>query len=188
MGRILLRRHHNKLLPKFIGTTNERFKRFIMNKILLALCLYVISVTVYANDYWSNLKSDANNGDVQAQMLFGNIYLDGTNKLVKGKAFIKNEQLALQWFKKAARHGEAAAQFQVAKMYEEGLGAFQNTTRAYLWAKLAVHTGKMQNYAEYKTVELFVDDLHKRLDSEEITKVKHFMKTCLNNFYFLCDE
>ncbi|MGK0272651.1 MAG: TPR repeat protein [Cocleimonas sp.] len=175
-------------MPRFIGTRNEQFKRFIMNKILLTLCLYVISITVYADDYWSNLKSDANNGDVQAQMFFGDLYLNSTGKLVKGKAFAKSEQLALQWFKKAARHGEAAAQFQVAKMYEEGLGAFQSTTRAYLWAKLAVHTGKMQNYAEYKSVELFMNELHKRLSSEEITKVEHFMSTCLNNFYFLCDE
>ena len=56
-----------------------------------------------------------------------------------GRALYKGEQYrnAIKWSRKAAEQGYAAAQFNLALMYDEGEGVPKDDVQAYMWFNLA---------------------------------------------------
>jgi TPR repeat protein len=68
----------------------------------------------------------AKSGDVDAQMILGEMYLDGIGVEA-------DHQKAFFWLSKAARNGDAQAQYLLGFMYENGLKVASNIKRAIKW-------------------------------------------------------
>jgi len=86
-----------------------------------------------ANDLVTALnisKPLALQGDARAQTLVGYIYLLG------GKV-PRDEEAALEWFRKAADQGDAEASEQLGRMYFEGRGVPQSYVEAATWYRMA---------------------------------------------------
>lgn len=68
----------------------------------------------------------AKSGDLDSQMILGEMYLDGIGVEV-------DHQKAFFWLSKAARAGDAEAQYLLGFMYENGLEVAVNIKRAVKW-------------------------------------------------------
>jgi len=77
---------------------------------------------------------------------------------------------AAEWFSKAAEQGDAAAQYKLGGLYEEGRGVPQDKTKAAEWFRKAAEQGNKEA----------MDFLAKLEAEEEKTKAKNKLKnTCL---------
>jgi TPR repeat protein len=79
-------------------------------------------------------RSAAEQGDAEAQVWVGLIYLNGWG--VK-----KNYAEALTWLQKSAAQGFASAQGRIGSMYKRGWGVPQNDAEAVLWYRKAAEGG-----------------------------------------------
>ena len=59
-----------------------------------------------------------------------------------GRGVQKNYAVAAEWYEKSARLGDASSQYQLASMYERGMGLIANSEDAYFWWYLST----LQNY------------------------------------------
>lgn len=83
-----------------------------------------------------SLFKSAELGDVEAQYILGEIYLDG---IESGGAYLQQDYAkALHWCRKAADNNHATAQLQLATMYMEGKGVPEDLEEAYAWATISV--------------------------------------------------
>jgi len=78
----------------------------------------------------SQLKIEAEAGDVQAQVKLAEAYQDGLG-------IPKNEELAGQWYQRAAQQGNPKAQNNLANMYRLGSGVEKNKATAVNWYRKA---------------------------------------------------
>jgi hypothetical protein len=76
----------------------------------------------------------AEGGDVDAQTLLGQLYLDGTGVPA-------NDSLAWSWFNRAAKAGHAEAQYRLAELYWNGTGVPRNEAEAVKWYEAAADQG-----------------------------------------------
>lgn len=76
-------------------------------------------------------------GNAESQHSLGHLYQAGSEE----KHIAKNEKLALRWFRKAADHKCAEAQFDVGLAYEEGTGVEKNQTLANHWYQMSAAQG-----------------------------------------------
>jgi TPR repeat protein len=69
----------------------------------------------------------------------------------RGKFIRKSKKKAFEWFLKAAKQGIAEAQYEVASMYDNGIGVEQDSEKASWW------------YKEYSknNEEVFINDILK---------------------------
>jgi TPR repeat protein len=74
----------------------------------------------------NTLIFDAKSGDISAQTIIGEMYLDGIGVKV-------DHQEAFYWLSKAARADDKDAQYLLGFMYENGLKVAQNYKRAVKW-------------------------------------------------------
>ena len=77
----------------------------------------------------------AKSGDVDAQTMLGEMYLDGINGVAV------NHEKAFFWLNKAAKHGDPQAEYLLGFMYENGLYVVSNMERAVKWYKKAAKNG-----------------------------------------------
>ncbi len=77
----------------------------------------------------------AKSGDVDAQTMLGEMYLDGINGVAV------DHEKAFFWLSKAARKGDPQAQYLLGFMYENGLYVVRNMERAVKWYKTAALKG-----------------------------------------------
>lgn len=75
--------------------------------------------------YW--LTKAAEQGNVDAQFVVGNIYRDGFG-------VEKNNSLAIAWYKKAAAHGHGAAMWWIADIFDEAAQRARKNPFKRLWA------------------------------------------------------
>ena len=68
-----------------------------------------------AESEFSNLRRKAETGDIAAQYMLGNVY-------VNGSSVPRDYKAAAGWYSAAAAHGSADAQFMLAYFYEHGMG------------------------------------------------------------------
>ena len=83
------------------------------------------------------LRPLADNGDVKAQTLLGEIY-------DSGKGVPQDHKEAASWFHKTAAQGDAGAQTYLAVMYERGIGIPQNDREAASWYRKAAEQGSAE--------------------------------------------
>lgn len=79
------------------------------------------------------LQKAAAQQDSEAQFWLGVIMYQGIYSL----EFREDAAQAVAWFRAAAEQGHAAAQFQLAEMYAQGIGGAQNDERARYWYQQA---------------------------------------------------
>ncbi|MDE1163352.1 MAG: tetratricopeptide repeat protein [Acidobacteriaceae bacterium] len=80
------------------------------------------------------VREAALSGVHQAQVMFGQILLDG-------KLLERNPTWALHWFERAAKSGNIMAMNMVGRCLDQGWGAPQSPTMAYPWFRRAAEAG-----------------------------------------------
>jgi len=115
----------------------------------LVLGLVVSSAVLMASDFSSAMKSlDSGNskvafsqfqklaksGDVDAQTMLGEMYLDGIG-------VEQNSKKAHMWVEKAAVAGDKEAQYLLGFMYENGIDVKVNLKTAVSWYEKAANSG-----------------------------------------------
>lgn len=87
------------------------------------------------------LHQAADQGDVEAQTVLGDLYHDApTAQCVAGDS---SDAVAVKWYAKAGRRGYARAQFELGNMYGLGHGVEQNYTRMLQWKVRAALNGSL---------------------------------------------
>jgi uncharacterized protein len=95
-------------------------------------------------------RSAADQGLLDAQNNLGLMYLSGLSPLnmfvsdPRSADAVKKIHLAsaVEWFRKAADQGHALAQYNLGRMYFEGLGVPQDFVRAHMWFNLSAAQGE----------------------------------------------
>jgi uncharacterized protein len=82
----------------------------------------------------TELKSKAEDGDVQAQLALAKAY-------DLGEGVPKDKEKAVQWWEKAAEHGNVSAQVSLGGVYSLGAGVPKNYAAAVRWWKKAAEQG-----------------------------------------------
>jgi len=80
------------------------------------------------------LRPLANNGDVSAQFLLGDM-------LFKGQGSAINLEESVKWFQKASDNGSPLAQFQLAMMYSDAVGVPNDEGKAVKYMKMSSENG-----------------------------------------------
>jgi TPR repeat protein len=82
----------------------------------------------------SELRARAENGDAAAQLTLGKAYEEGNG-------VTRNDQFAVNWYRKAADQGHAAAQHRLGVMYRLGQGVNRDKEEAVRWYHKAARKG-----------------------------------------------
>lgn len=95
--------------------------------------------------YLEKKRAEARCGDIRSQMILAELLLQ--NKM-NSDDDVKNQNLteALRWYLKAARQGNARAQYYLGKHYAQGIGVKKNINRAYTWFVIA--EGNIDSYVD----------------------------------------
>jgi len=102
-------------------------------------CLFAILRFGYAQNI-TELKSKAEDGDVQAQLALAKAYH-------LGEGVPKDDEQAVHWWEKAAEHGDASAQINLAGAYQVGSGVPKNYAAALRWYTKAAEQGNADGQA-----------------------------------------
>lgn len=98
---------------------------------LLVLLALALSQVLTAQVNYQEVKSAAENGDIESMNTLGVIYFSG--ELVS-----QDYAKAKYWFEKAADNGVAYAMNNLGYMYKEGVGVTKDVTIAFQWYEKAV--------------------------------------------------
>ena len=80
------------------------------------------------------LVQEAQSGNAEAEIMLGQRY-------EKGYTVKKNYSTAMDWYRKAADHGDSAGLIFLAMLYEEGKGVRKDRTEALRWYRMAAERG-----------------------------------------------
>ncbi|MGQ0545948.1 MAG: tetratricopeptide repeat protein [Betaproteobacteria bacterium] len=80
------------------------------------------------------LEALAGSGDVLAQHYMGQLYL-------RGGAVPRNDERAVEWFRRAAEKGDAASAHNLGVIHERAAGALRDREQALKWYRLAAAQG-----------------------------------------------
>ena len=80
------------------------------------------------------MDTAARKGDPVAQNAFGLCY-------AKGKAVVKNEAVAVDWYRRSAAQGYGPAFVNLSDCYAQGVGVIKDQVEAYAYARLASQVG-----------------------------------------------
>ena len=86
------------------------------------------------NEALKQFQTLAKSGDVDAQTMLGEMYLDGI-----GTA--QDTKKAYYWIQKAANKGDKEAQYLLGFMYENGIEVKKNISQAVVWYQKAANKG-----------------------------------------------
>ena len=101
----------------------------------------------------------ANEGYPSAEGSIGNYY---ATAFPKYDVCELNPATAAEWWLKAAKHGNAGSQCNLAGYYQEGIGVEQDPDEAYVWASMAVHCSTIR----FRSAEVFRDQALSLLTEE----------------------
>jgi uncharacterized protein len=126
-------------------------------------CLSIVSIAQLKADMseesvkeFLETKENALKGDVESQYHLGLLLWLG-----HGIPFPRND-LSVQWYKKAAEQGHAAAQCSLAEALWHGRGCRPDQTAAINWYTKAALNGNPE--AQYELGEIYFNGLHVKMD------------------------
>lgn len=90
-----------------------------------------LTMTVFE---YQQMDTAARKGDPVAQNAFGLCY-------AKGKAVVKNEAVAVDWYRRSAGQGYGPAFVNLSDCYAQGVGVIKDQVEAYAYARLASQVG-----------------------------------------------
>ena len=96
--------------------------------------LFLVAANCFGQSDISTLLSKANHGDSQAQLLIAKAY-------EKGDGVPQSDELAVQWYTKAAQNGNPDAQNALGVMYSTGHGVGRDKEAAIRWYRTAAKQG-----------------------------------------------
>lgn len=120
------------------------------------------------NEAWvAQLRSNAENGDAQAQLALADAYFNGFRNLKQ------DDDEAATWYRRAAEGGNADAQYTLATLYEWGRGVAPDDVQADMWHTITISTLKAKNF-ELSTQRWTEsrDDLERRMTPEQIAEAR----------------
>lgn len=98
-----------------------------------ALIAFCFALTVQAQDFGAT-KRAAEQGDVAAQSMLGNLYY-------QGQGVAQSYAEAAKWFRKAAEQGDAHGQYVLGLMYISAQGVSQDFAEGEKWLRKAADQG-----------------------------------------------
>lgn len=125
----------------------------------------------------SPLELQAKNGDIQAQLQLGSIYLKGLERE-------QDFEQAAAWFKKAAAAGNAEAQYQYARLCLVGRGVSQSYYEAAAWFKKAAE----QNHAKAQVNLAYLYESGHGVEKNRETARAWYEKACNNGNNLGCTK
>jgi len=128
----------SKLLCMKIGTPTHT-SRWPILFLCAVFCFLPIPPFTFAQSI-TELKSKADDGDVQAQLALAKAYH-------LGEGVLKDDGQAMHWWEKAAEHGDASAQINLAGAYQIGTGVPKNYAAALHWYSKAAEQGNADGQA-----------------------------------------
>ncbi len=149
-------------------------KRFSALLMLLTLSLYASHTPTTTNTSDTVTKGSgtyeafftlAKSGDLDAQALLGEMYLDGIG-------VEKDTQKAFFWLSKAAKRNDPQAQYLLGAMYENGIYVTADMDRAVKWYTEAAKQGDVM--AQYALALIYKDG--KGAIAKDLNKAMHWMK------------
>ena len=99
---------------------------------------------------FNTVKSLAAKGDASAQLILGNLYLEG-------KGISKDSSEAAKWFRKSAEQHNARAQAALGKLYAKGDGVGKDAGAAVKWLTAAADQGRPDAQAQLGIVLRDID-------------------------------
>jgi uncharacterized protein len=130
----------------------------------LSLVSLILVMAIFVNRSANGKTPDFNDilkDDPNAQVQLGWMYYK-----------VKDYQVALKWFRKAAEQNDAKAQVAIGKMYEVGDGVPQNKQQAVIWYQKAAEQGYCE--AQYICGLMYFDGVGVPKDYEQA--IKWFVK------------
>ena len=104
-------------------------------------CLFLLGVAIVQADEnppgseLQSIRSESLHGDADAQLLYGLAYLEGRDGLRP------DTTKALHWLRRAARGGNAYAQYRLGEIYAAGRGVKKDPVEALKWWRKAAAAG-----------------------------------------------
>jgi len=83
---------------------------------------------------FKEFQSLARQGDAEAQLILGNMYINGNGTS-------KNDKKGVEWFRKAAEQGDASAQYSLGVMHSDGRGTIKDIQEGMKWYLKAAEQG-----------------------------------------------
>ncbi|MBS7327267.1 MAG: sel1 repeat family protein [Oxalobacter sp.] len=83
----------------------------------------------------ADLTRKAEKGDTESMVKLADFYCRGAFGLSP------DDQICSMWMKRAAEHGHKDAQYNLGRMYEEGIGMRRDMVQAYSWYSVAYDNG-----------------------------------------------
>ena len=131
-------------------------------------------------------KSDrllaAEQGEVLGQVALGRMYKEG-------RGVPQDDQLAVQWYRKAAGQGNANGQFNLVWMYLEGLGVPKNYVYAYMWMDIVSDgfEGEVGRLIKEAVGAMQNTSFEKEMTPSQIQKAKTLARACELKQYKGCE-
>ena len=122
------------------------------------------------------MQTRAEQGDALGQAGLGLMYK-------KGRGVPQDDQLAVQWFRKAAEQGNASGQSWLGWMYKEGRGVPKNYVYAYMWINIA----SFEAAFEQRPLNALQKTLEKEMTPPQIQKAKALARACERKQYKDCE-
>jgi len=97
------------------------------------------------------------------------------NEYARGKLLVKNEEKALELFRKAADLGNPAAQWTLAGRYSSGSGVEKDKVEAYKWALVSIENGS-------EVARKLISNFEQELSPDEKEKGKNLATQWQENF------
>ncbi|MDA8647298.1 sel1 repeat family protein [Porticoccaceae bacterium] len=107
-----------------------------------------------------DITERAESGDAEAQYLVGQSYKKSQNNL-----------LAVDWLSRSAKQGYTQAQYELGKMYDQGLGIPENNRLAAEWYLSAAEAGLAS--AQYRLSEMYSSGKADSADSNDDSTMGH---------------
>ena len=90
----------------------------------------------------------------------------------EGHGVLKDDKLAVKWYRKSADQGNALAQFNLGLMYRKGWGVPKDYVLAYMWFNISATNGD-------KDVEKSRDIVEKKMTPQQIADAQKLSREWL---------
>ncbi|CAI2163996.1 3645_t:CDS:1 [Funneliformis geosporum] len=142
----------------------------------------ILDVNIIRQEVFKRLKKLAESGNVESQLLIGQLYFDGIIINIKEK-----HEKAFKWFIKAAEQGDVGAQLIVGNLLHEGKGVAKNYREAFKWLLKAAKQNNVN-------AQIFVGKMYfngegtRKNDKEAFKWIKKAAETNNPNAQFILEQ
>lgn len=136
-------------LLEYASEHGNEFARTMMDKFHPTINHYYMGraneamVNNNAVEFFKYISKAANNDEIAAQYVLGNLYSSQAHIFASGDGTVKDDVKAAYWYTKAANSGNVSAQSALAGLYEKGLGVLKNPREAFYWYEKAANNGNI---------------------------------------------